>query len=123
MSKKKPVQFKTQVANRDIPEIFDVEPSEVNELSAAVHLIDVRGEDEFIGELGHVAGSKLMVLDTVSSRIGELPKDEPIVFICRSGGRSLRAGAFAKASGCQYVFNMKGGMLAWNSSQLPIEKK
>ena len=120
--KKKPVSFESAVANPGAPNIEDVSPQELAEKADLVHVVDVRGPDEFTGELGHIAGAKLIVLDTLPEHIDDLPRDEPIVFVCKSGGRSARAAAFAKDAGFEHVFNMAGGMLAWNSIGLPVEK-
>ncbi len=120
--KKQPVEFETATTNPDLPQVRDVDVHEVAKLADKVHIVDVRRPDEFTGELGHIAGAKLLVLDELPNRISELPKDEPIVFVCRSGGRSGRAAAFAHEQGFQHVFNMKGGMLRWNEQGLPVEK-
>lgn len=120
--KKKPVTFETATANPNAPQVEDVSPNELSEKSNLVHIVDVRGTDEYTGELGHIANSKLIVLDTLPEHIDDLPRDEPIVFVCKSGGRSARATAFAKDAGFEHVFNMKGGMLAWNAAGLPVER-
>ena len=119
--KKGPVTFTSRQANPDLQGVFDVAPEEVSKLGSQVHLIDVRQPGEFTGELGHVPGSTLMVLDTVPERIDTLPKDEPIVFICKSGGRSARATAYAQQLGFSQVYNMGGGMLLWNHLGLRTE--
>jgi rhodanese-related sulfurtransferase len=118
--KKSPVTFTSRTENPDLNGVFDVAPEEVSKFASQVHLVDVRQPSEYTGELGHVAGSQLIVLDTIPERIETLPKDEPIVFICRSGGRSARATAYAQQLGFSQVYNMRGGMLLWNSLGLPL---
>jgi hydroxyacylglutathione hydrolase len=117
------VQFRTKQRNPENPGVEDVDPKEVWEQKSQVELIDVRRPDEFTGELGHVPGSQLMVLDTLPQRLSELPKDKTVVFICRSGNRSGRAAAFAKQNGYNDVYNMKGGMLLWNDLNLTVERE
>lgn len=112
--KKAPVQFTSAAPNPGLPDVVDVSPEELREMSDKVHLVDVRRPEEYTGELGHVKGARLIVLDTIPEHVGSLPKDEPIVFICRSGGRSAQATAFALDQGFKHVYNMKGGMLLWN---------
>ncbi len=85
-------------------------------------LIDVRRDDEFTGELGHIEGAELKTLgpdlmDYLSSEDKELQ----IAFICRSGGRSGNATALAIDLGFSKVYNMIGGMLEWNRLNLPKE--
>ena len=85
-------------------------------------MFDVRQPDEYVGELGHIAGAELLVLDTLPDQLAKLPKDRTIVFVCRSGGRSGKATAYALMNGFTQVFNMQGGMLRWNQLQLPVER-
>ncbi len=120
--KKTPVTFASAKSNPNLGVVTDIAPDELVKKLDAVHLIDVRRPDEFNGELGHIPGSKLIVLDTLPEHIESLPKDEPIVFICRSGGRSGQATAFALQNGFEHVFNMQGGMLKWNELGLQTEK-
>jgi rhodanese-related sulfurtransferase len=120
--KKSPVTFKSAVDNPHDPDVKDITAEELATMTDAVHVIDVRRPDEYTGELGHIAGSKLIVLDTIPARLDELPKDEPIVFVCLAGGRSTQAASFAFENGFQHVFNLKGGMLRWNELKLKTER-
>jgi rhodanese-related sulfurtransferase len=117
------VQFRTKSTNPNLPGVTDVEPKELWEQKDRVVLVDVRRPDEFTGELGHIPGAKPMVLDMLPQTIDDLPKDKTVVFICRSGGRSAKATAFAIEQGYTDVYNMKGGMLLWNQLALPTEGK
>jgi len=87
-------------------------------------LIDVRGAEEYRGELGHIAGSRLIPLGEFSERAAELGalKDRQIVTICRVGVRSATAAAILTGLGCEHVSNLKGGMIAWNDARLPVER-
>lgn len=120
------IAFTSRTKNPDFAEVFDISPQEVAaEVAAnaeALAIIDVREPSEFVGELGHIRTSKLVVLDSLPDQIATLPKDKPIVFVCRSGGRSARASAFALSQGFDQVYNMRGGMLLWNSAALPVER-
>lgn len=116
-----PYQFKNKNPNPNFSQIEDVTPQEVLEASKQLKLIDVREVSEYSGELGHAPGSELVVLSTLPEKIKSLPKDQTIVFICRSGGRSSQAAVFAKSEGLSDVYNMRGGMLLWNQLKLPIE--
>jgi rhodanese-related sulfurtransferase len=117
------VQFRTKQRNPENPGVEDIDPKELWDLKGNVEIVDVRRPDEFTGELGHIPGSQLMVLDTLPERLSELPKDKTVVFVCRSGNRSGRAAAFAKQNGFTDVFNMKGGMLLWNELKLETERE
>jgi rhodanese-related sulfurtransferase len=115
------VDFDTKEASEDLPGVDDIDPRELWTKRDQVVIVDVRRPDEFTGELGHIPGARLMVLDTLPEHVQELPKDRTVVFVCRSGGRSGRATAFAKENGLSSVFNMKGGMLLWNQLSLNVE--
>jgi rhodanese-related sulfurtransferase len=115
------VQFRTRSSNPNAPGVEDIEPQEAWENKSEVLIVDVRRPDEFTGELGHIPGAQLMVLDTLPQRIEELPKDKTLVFVCLSGGRSSRACAFAKENGYDQVYNLKGGMTLWNQLNLQVE--
>ena len=123
MASKQIETFESVRANPDIPQVKDIAAEELAKKMAKVHMIDVRQPDEYTGELGHIPGAKLVVLNTLPEHIGEHPKDETIVFVCRSGGRSARATAFAIDQGFEHVYNLKGGMLNWNALNLQTEGK
>ena len=81
-------------------------------------LVDVRQPEEFAQD-GHVSGARLLPLPTLSSRLGELPKDAPIVCICRSGSRSQVACEMLQRKGFTDITNVSGGMMAWQRAGLP----
>jgi glyoxylase-like metal-dependent hydrolase (beta-lactamase superfamily II)/rhodanese-related sulfurtransferase len=88
---------------------------------ARVVLIDVREPDEYHGPLGHVPGATLMPLGTLAASASSIPRDRPIVAVCRSGGRSGKAALQLAALGFPRVASLRGGMLAWSESKLPVE--
>lgn len=116
------MEFTKYTANPNFPEVADVDPQDVLSHKKDVVLIDVRRADEFTGELGHIPGATLLTLDQLPGQLETLPKDKTIVFVCRSGGRSAQATAFALDNGFTDVYNMKGGMLLWNEYGLTTEK-
>lgn len=79
-------------------------------------LLDVREPSEY--QQGHIPGSRLMPLGGLAERLSELPKERPIVAICRSGARSGVATTMLHKAGFQ-VRNMSGGMNAWRG---PVER-
>lgn len=84
-----------------------------------VVLIDVRSAGEYA--MGHVAQAKLVPLDTLAARAGELPKDQPIHVICQSGGRSARATDQLAGLGFKAI-NVAGGTSAWIAAGLPVAR-
>lgn len=73
-------------------------------------VVDVRQPDEY--HEVRVPGAALMPLAEVPDRHGELPAEETVYVICRSGARSERAAAFLRQQGIDAV-NVTGGTLAW----------
>lgn len=118
----KTVEFESKSENPNFEGVFDIAPGELQQKSGQVKMIDVRQPDEYVGELGHIAGAELIVLDTLPDQLENLPKDQTVVFICRSGARSAKATAYAMMNGFTNVYNMHGGMLSWNQLQLPVER-
>ena len=75
----------------------------------AAALVDVRELHEY--EAGHVEGSALLPLSAFDP--GQLPRDKPVVLICRSGNRSMTALKAARAAGFTDIWHYKGGVLGW----------
>lgn len=72
-------------------------------------LLDVREETEW--EQGTLPDAQLIPMSEIMNRLDEIPKDKPILCICRSGGRSQQVAAFLAHHGYS-VANMEGGMKA-----------
>lgn len=89
-----------------------------------VRLIDVRRPDEFNAELGHIQGAELVTLGPdFTSFLKKTDKNDEIVFVCRSGGRSGAATMESIQQGYKHTVNMTGGMLRWNERKQPVERK
>jgi rhodanese-related sulfurtransferase len=82
-----------------------------------VWLLDVREDDEWAA--GHVLGATHIPLGQLNSRAGEVPRDETIYVICRSGARSGRATAALTGAGWTAI-NVAGGMQAWARAGRPM---
>jgi SulP family sulfate permease len=82
-------------------------------------LIDVREREEFLQ--GHLAGAELMPLRHIIEDAERLPRDRPILLICRSGRRSTRAMHWLLDFGFENVANLKGGLLSWKAMGRPVE--
>jgi rhodanese-related sulfurtransferase len=80
--------------------------------------LDVREPEEW--QAGHMLGSVWIPLGDLSARAGELPRDRPIVVVCRSGSRSAYAADALVAAGYD-ARNLAGGLQHWAASGLPLE--
>ncbi|WP_439112782.1 rhodanese-like domain-containing protein [Hydrogenophaga sp.] len=92
----------------------------MNRDKAAV--IDVCGADEFAS--GHVVGAKNIPLADLEAKLAGAVKNKatPVILVCASGMRSKRAVAIAKKLGYENSHSLSGGMGAWRSASLPVEK-
>lgn len=98
--------------------IPQIEPSELRrrlQNGENIYMIDVREDDEVAQ--GMIAGAKHIPMGDIPSRLDEIPRDNEVIFICRSGGRSQHVCDFLSHQGIQNVVNMTGGMLQWNNEE------
>lgn len=103
----------------NVPEI---DPAFTHEHHGAVRIVDVREKDEFTGPLGHIAGAELVPLGVVENAAQKWDPQQPVVLVCRSGGRSGKAALVLEAKGFKRVASMRGGMMLWNDQKLPVER-
>ena len=84
-------------------------------------VIDVRQLDEWSG--GRVAGAIHIPVDDILSRIGELPIDKDLLFICAAGVRSGLACEMAAAMNVDTdrLYNIEDGTPAWIQKNYPTE--
>lgn len=76
-----------------------------------VTIIDVREDWEYAA--GHIPGAKLIPLGQLPDRLDEVPTDDTVILVCRSGSRSRQAFDYLRQQGFDNVRNMLGGMNTW----------
>jgi glyoxylase-like metal-dependent hydrolase (beta-lactamase superfamily II)/rhodanese-related sulfurtransferase len=94
---------------------LEIDPVWVAEHRDRVTVLDVREIAELTGELGRIDGSVHIPLGELRARLAEVPKDKPIVSVCRSGKRSAQATAVLEKAGMCDVANITGGMIRWRA--------
>jgi rhodanese-related sulfurtransferase len=82
-------------------------------------VLDVRTPEEW--DDFHAPNTTLIPLDQLESRLSELPQDEPIVVVCRSGNRSQAGRDILLSNGFAQTTSMVGGLNEWRSAGYPIE--
>lgn len=84
--------------------------------------LDVR-EDKELGD-GVISGSRHIPLGQLNNRISELSayKNKTVLVYCRSGNRSGFACNTLTKQGFEDVYNMAGGVMAWESANYPLSK-
>lgn len=92
----------------------------INHQEAVV--IDVRENNEF--ENGHIIDSIHIPLGRLKTGLKplEVHKTKPVIISCMSGSRSAQACNTLRKNGFEQVFNLKGGVMAWQNASLPLVK-
>jgi rhodanese-related sulfurtransferase len=93
----------------------------INRRDAAV--IDVRPAADFAK--GHIINSANIPMNGFKNQMAVLSKykGRPIVVSCRSGSQSSAACHILRKAGFEEVFNLKGGVMAWENANLPLTRK
>lgn len=86
-------------------------------------VIDVRESQEF--SQSHIKGATHIPMSALKNRLTELEKykDRPVLAYCRSGSRSNYACRVMKKAGFEQVNNLAGGVIGWESANLPLTRK
>jgi rhodanese-related sulfurtransferase len=93
----------------------------INHQEAVV--VDVRPAADF--NKGHIINAISIPSNGFANQMGALNKykEKPIIVSCRSGAQSSAATMQLRKAGFEQVYNLKGGILAWQSANLPITRK
>ncbi|MEV1286691.1 rhodanese-like domain-containing protein [Micromonospora sp. NPDC049679] len=88
------------------------------EVSGDAYLLDVREHDEWAA--GHAPGAHHVPMMEIPARLAEVPTDEEVVVVCRSGGRSAQVVSYLMGNGWDNVRNLDGGMHSWSAAGRPM---
>lgn len=86
-------------------------------------VVDVRPISEFSS--GHIINAINVPMNGLQKQIKSLEKyrERPIILACRSGAQSSGAGKQLRKAGFEKVYNLQGGILAWQNANLPVSRK
>lgn len=86
-------------------------------------LLDVREDREY--EEGHIKDARHIPLGQLSERAKEIDKykNKNVVAYCRTGHRSASACARLRKMGFESVYNLRGGITAWQRDNLPLSRR
>ena len=115
------------VAEKNAPlKIQNVKPEQFDALRKAdtnsTVVLDVRTTKEY--REGHIPGSVMIDFnaDDFEQQVAKLDKDKTYLVHCAAGGRSARACKKMEQLGFKKLYNLEGGMGAWEKAGKPVEK-
>ena len=90
--------------------------------SSEVIILDVRTPEEVLA--GYIKGASPINFydESFAEKINFIQKDKPVLVYCKSGGRSAKAAEVLQTNGFKKVFNLKGGITAWEEKGFEIVK-
>lgn len=102
-----------------------VEPLQATELinhQEAV-VVDVRPAADFAK--GHIINAVNVPMNGFKNQIATLVKhkSKPVIVNCRSGAQSAVACRQLRQAGFEQVFNLRGGIMAWEAASLPLTRR
>jgi rhodanese-related sulfurtransferase len=86
-------------------------------------VLDVRSDGEF--NQGHIVNAVNIPQKSVQEQLSKLEKyrGRPIITACRTGQNSHGVVSTLKKNGFEHVYNLAGGLTAWEGANLPLVKK
>ncbi|HET9107957.1 MAG TPA: rhodanese-like domain-containing protein [Steroidobacteraceae bacterium] len=82
-------------------------------------MLDVRDDSEW--DEGHISGALHAYVGDLEEHLPAVDRQQKLIVCCSVGHRAAIAVSILRAAGFSNVYNMLGGMKAWQSLQLPIE--
>jgi rhodanese-related sulfurtransferase len=85
-------------------------------------VLDIREAEDFA--TGHLPRARHIPMSQLSSRVEEIGKykDKTVIVTCRNGTRAGAASRLLKQAGFKNVFELRGGLNAWEQASLPVER-
>jgi len=104
--------------------IEDIEATQFKELISTQNgtILDVRTPEEVVK--GHLKNAKTINIydKDFEEQVNSLQKDKTVFVYCGSGKRSANAAKILKKSGFKKVYNLLGGITAWNDNGFEVMK-
>ncbi|MBI4203415.1 MAG: VTT domain-containing protein [Betaproteobacteria bacterium] len=87
-------------------------------------ILDVRGADEYRGELGHIPGSMNVPMADLPEALPRLASsgEKRAVIVCRTDKRSAKAAEILASAGWHEIEILEGGMEQWNRLGFPVDR-
>jgi rhodanese-related sulfurtransferase len=98
-------------------------PAEISVAQAAqkrdqgAFILDVREQSEW--DSFHISGATLIPLGQLAARVSEVPQNQEVVVVCRTGHRSAQGRDILKEAGFKKITSMAGGVTEWQNLGFP----
>ncbi len=112
------INLGSQSSSQTLPNEISVDEA-YQKYQEGTFVLDVRTQEEW--DEYHAPNTTLIPLDQLPSRVSEVPQDQEIVVICRSGNRSQVGRDILRDAGFEQVTSSAGGLKAWSAAGYPIE--
>lgn len=85
-------------------------------------VVDVCEPNEF--KNGHIPNAVNLPLPKLKEQVREIDKykNKPVIVACRTGNRSVKGAVMLRKLGFPVVYNLAGGLHAWEKDNLPVER-
>jgi rhodanese-related sulfurtransferase len=100
------------------PAVDEIDVAALAGRPAGAVVLDVREPEEYAH--GHVPEAINLPQADLATRLGQVPRDRPVLVICQAGVRSLRAAQFLHQQGYTRVASVRGGTAAWRAAGWPV---
>ncbi len=105
-----------QEADLPIQQLGQITVETLHSMRHDLKILDVRDQSEW--EEGHIKGATHIPYYFLVQRLQELDNSQPLALICASGQRSSIACSLLQKHGFTQLFNVVGGMDAWDEAGL-----
>lgn len=92
-------------------------PTQLKAQEKQLLIIDMRGWLEYW--MGHVPAAQRLSRNRI---LKDIPKEQAIAITCLSGHRSEIAAQWLVTQGYRQVYNLQGGLLAWQGAGYPVQR-
>lgn len=99
--------------------VSSTEAKRLIEQQKNIFLLDVRTPMEF--NQARMRGSTLIPINEIERRLGEVPRNRPILVFCAVGSRSNLVAGFLVNKGYRQVYNMTDGLVGWYRNGYPVD--
>ena len=106
-----------------IKSITPMDVFHLNQESEGLAIVDVREADEFVMASSPLAENYPLSTFEVGDFAKKHDKKSQIFMLCKSDKRSMKIAQLLESAGYESVFNIEGGMMAWEASGLPDVRK